>query len=203
MVGTFLLRLVFTGNVDGILFLIKRVDFVCHKVGYIFFFELDGADDAVFLLKTEKGLFHTEGGDGAGEAPDLAGLLAALYVVLEGFGDGGGVFVEDGEGAAGGMAGPGDVQGEVVFVHVPVEGLHGFQNFISIISQAVHVVPMAEGVHNIQEAGTGFVEDVYFSFFIGSVEEGAPVIQGAQLDVEGSGGHGKELDFRIINFPLP
>lgn len=29
------------------------------------------------------------------------------------------------------------------------------------------------------------------------------VIQGAQLDVEGSGGHGKELDFRIINFLLP
>ncbi len=93
MVGTFLLRLVFTGNVDGILFLIKRVDFMGYKVGDIFFFELDGADDAVFLLKTEKRLFHAEGGDGAGEASDLAGLLAALYVVLEGFGDGGGVFV--------------------------------------------------------------------------------------------------------------
>lgn len=37
---------------------------------------------------------------------------------------GGGVFVEDGEGASSGMASPGDVQGEVVFVHVSVEGLH-------------------------------------------------------------------------------
>ncbi len=65
-----------------------------------------------------------EGGDDAGEAPDLAGLLAPLYVVIEGFGDGGGVFVENGEGASSGMAGPGDVQGEVVFIHVPAEGLH-------------------------------------------------------------------------------
>lgn len=203
LVGTFLLRLVFTGDADGVFLLVERVDFMGYKVRYIFFFELDGGDDAVFLLKTEKGLFHAEGGDGAGEAPDLAGLLAALYVVFEGFGDGGGVFVGDGEGAAGGMACPGDVQGEVVFVHVPVEGLNGFQNFISIISQAVHIIPMAEGVHDVQKAGAGFVENVHFSFFIGSVEEGALVIQGAQLDVEGSGGHGKELDFRIINFPLP
>ena len=143
---------------------------MCHKVGDAFFFELDGGDGAVFLLNTEKGLFHAEGGDGTGKAPDLAGLLAALYIVLEGFGDGGGIFVGDSEGAAGGMAGPGDVQGEVVFVHVPVEGLHGFQNFISIISQAVHIIPMAQGVHDVQEAGAGFVENVYFSFFIGSVE---------------------------------
>lgn len=141
-----------------------------YKVGDIFFFESDGDDGAVFLLKTEKGLFHAEGGDGAGEAPDLAGLLAALYVILEGFGDGGGVFVEDGEGAAGGVTGPGDVQGEFVFVHVPVEGLHGFQDFIIIISQAVHVVPMAQGVHDVQEAGAGFVENVHFPFFIGPVE---------------------------------
>ena len=95
-----------------------------YKVGDVFFSEFDSSDGAVFLLEMEKGLFHAEGGDGAGEAPDLAGLLAALYVVLEGFGDGGGVFVEDGEGAAGGMAGPGDVEGEVVFVHISVEGLH-------------------------------------------------------------------------------
>ena len=176
---------------------------MCHKVGDVFFFESDGGDDAVFLLNTEKGFFHAEGGDGAGEALDLAGLLAALYVVLEGFGDGGGVFVEDGEGAAGGMAGPGDVQGEVVFVHVPVEGLHGFQNFISIISQAVHIIPMTQGVHDVQKAGAGFVEDVDLSFFIASIEEGVLIIQGAQLDVEGSGAHGEELDFRIINFPLP
>lgn len=124
LVGTFLLRLVFTGNVDGVFLLIKRINFMGYEVGNILFFESDGGDDAVFLLNTEKGFFHAEGGDGAGEAPDLAGLLAALYIVLEGFGDGGGVFVEDGEGAAGGMPGPGDVQGEVVFVHVPVEGLH-------------------------------------------------------------------------------
>lgn len=202
-VGTFLLRLVFTGDVDGVFLLIKRVDFVRHKVGDTFFFESDGGDDAVFLLNTEKGFFHAEGGDDAGEAPDLAGLLAALYVVLEGFGDGGGVFVGDGEGAAGRVAGPGDVQGEVVFVHVPVEGLHGFQDFISIISQSVHIIPMAQGVHDVQKAGAGFVEDVYFSFFIASVEERVLVIQGAQLYVEGTGAHGEEMDFRIINFPLP
>lgn len=95
-----------------------------YKVGDVFFFESDGDDGAVFLLNTEKGFFHAEGGDGAGEEPDLAGLLAVLYVVLEGLGDGGGVFVGDGEGAAAGMAGPGDVEGEVVFVHVSVEGLH-------------------------------------------------------------------------------
>lgn len=62
---------------------------------------------------------------------------------------------------------------------------------------------MAQGVHNVQKAGAGFVEDVYFSFFIASVEEGVLVIQGAQLDVEGTRAHGEELDFRIINFPLP
>lgn len=102
---------------------------MCHKVGDAFFFESDGGDDAVFLLNTEKRLFHAEGGDGAGEAPDLAGLLAALYVVLKGFGNGSGVFVGDGEGASCGMAGPGDVEGEVVFVHVPVEGLHGLHHY--------------------------------------------------------------------------
>ena len=201
-VGTFLLRFVFTGYVDGILFLIKRIDFMGHEVGDVFFVEFDRNDGAVFLLEMEKELFHTEGGDGAGEAPDLAGLLAAFYVVLEGFGDGGGVFVGDGEGAAGGVAGPGDVQGEVVFVHVPVEGLHGFQNFICIISQAVHIIPMAEGVHDVQKAGAGFVENVHLSFFIASVEEGVWVIQGAQLDVEGSGGHSEELDWGIIKFSL-
>ena len=62
---------------------------------------------------------------------------------------------------------------------------------------------MAQGIHDVQKAGTGFVENVHFSFFIGSVEEGAWVIQGAQLDVEGAGGHGQELDFRVIKFPLP
>lgn len=128
-----------------------------YEVGDIFFIELDGGDDAVFLLNAEKGFFHAEGGDGAGEAPGLAGLLAALYVILEGLGDGGGVFVGDGEGAAAGVAGPGNVQGEVVFVHVLVEGLHGFQNVIIIIGQTGEVVPAAQGVHDVQEAGTGFV----------------------------------------------
>ena len=89
-VGTFLLRLIFTGNVDGVFLLIERIDFMGHQVGNVFFIEFDGAD-------------------GASEAPDLAGLLAPLYVVLEGFSDGGGVFMEDGEGASSGMASPGDV----------------------------------------------------------------------------------------------
>lgn len=112
--------LVFTDNVDGVFFLVEGVDLVLHKVGNVFFIEFDGADGAVFLLNTEKGFFHAEGGDSASEEPDLAGLLAPLYVVLEGFSDGGGVFVEDGEGASSGMASPGDVQGEVVFVHILV-----------------------------------------------------------------------------------
>ena len=129
LVGAFLLRLVFTGDADGVFLLIKRVDFVCHKVGDAFFFELDGADDAVFLLNTEKGFFHAEGGDGAGEAPDLAGLLALFYVVFEGFGDGGGIFVRDSESAAGGVAGPGNVQRKIVLVHVLVEGLHGLHHY--------------------------------------------------------------------------
>lgn len=123
-VDVLLFGLVFTDDVDGVFFLVEGVDLVLHKVGNVFFIEFDGADGAVFLLNTEKGFFHAEGGDSASEAPDLAGLLATLYVVLEGFSDGGGVFVEDGEGASSGMASPGDVQGEVVFVHVSVEGLH-------------------------------------------------------------------------------
>lgn len=123
-IDALLLRLIFTGNVDGVFLLIERIDFMGHKVGNVFFIEFDGADGAVFLLNTEKGFFHAEGGDSSSETPDLAGLLASLYVVLEGFSDGGGVFVEDGEGASSGMASPGDVQGEVVFVHVSVEGLH-------------------------------------------------------------------------------
>lgn len=170
LVGTFLLRPVFADDVNGVFLLIEWINLMIYKVGDVFFSEFDSSDGAVFLLEMEKEFFHAEGGDGAGEAPDLAGLLAALYVVLEGFGNGSGVFVRDSEGAAGGVTGPGDVQGEFVFVHVPVEGLHGFQDFIIIISQAVHVVPMAQGVHNVQEAGAGFVENVHFPFFIGSVE---------------------------------
>lgn len=88
-VGTFLLRLIFTDDVDGVFLLIERIDFMGHKVGNFFFIEFDGADGAAFLLNTEKGFFHAEGGDSASEAPDLAGLLAPLYVVLEGFSDGG------------------------------------------------------------------------------------------------------------------
>lgn len=41
---------------------------------------------------------------------------------------------------------------------------------------------MAQGIHDVQKAGTGFVENVHFSVFIGSAEEGAWVIQGAQLE---------------------
>ena len=123
-VDVLLFGLVFTDDVDGVFFLVEGVDLVLHKVGNVFFIEFDGVDGAVFLLNTEKGFFHAEGSDSGSETPDLASLLAPLYVVLEGFSDGGGVFVEDGEGASSGMASPGDVQGEVVFVHVSVEGLH-------------------------------------------------------------------------------
>ena len=76
-----------------------------------------------FLRRIEY--FHVQGGDGAGDALELTGLLAVLYIFLEGLGDGGGVFMGNGEGTAAGVAGLGDVQREVVFIHVPVEGLHG------------------------------------------------------------------------------
>lgn len=102
LVDVLLFRLFFADDADSILFLIKRVDLMIHKVG-----------DA-FCVK-----FYSS--DGAGEAPDLTSLLALFNVVLAGFGDGGGVFMGNGEGASGGMAGPGDVKGEVVFVHVSVE----------------------------------------------------------------------------------
>lgn len=62
---------------------------------------------------------------------------------------------------------------------------------------------MAQGVHDGQEAGAGFVKDVYFSFLIASIEERVRVIQGAQLDVEGSGVHGQKLDFGVIKFSVP
>lgn len=123
-VGTFLLRLIFTGNVDGVFLLIERIDFMGHKVGNVFFIEFDGADSAVFLLNTEKVFFHVQGGDSAGDALELDCLLALFYIVFEGLGDGGGIFMGNGEGAAAGVASPGDVQGKVVFVHVFVEGLH-------------------------------------------------------------------------------
>lgn len=156
-VDVLLFGLVFTDDVDGVFFLVEGVDLVLHKVGNVFFIEFDGADGAVFLLNTEKGFFHAEGGDSASEAPDLAGLLAPLYVVLEGFSDGGGIFMRDGEGATVGVAGPGDIQRKIVFVHILVEGLHGLQDFIIIIGQAGEVVPAAQGVHDVQESGTGFI----------------------------------------------
>ncbi len=121
LVDVLLFRLVLADDADSILFLIKRVDLMIHKVGDVFCVKFYSSDGAVFLLKMEKGFFHAEGGDGAGGVPDLASLLALFNVVLDGFGDGGGVFMGNGEGASGGMAGPGDVKGEVVFVHVSVE----------------------------------------------------------------------------------
>jgi hypothetical protein len=63
----------------------------------------------------------------------------------------------DGEGAADGVACPGDIQRKIVFVHVLVEGLHGLQDFIIIIGQTGEVVPAAQGVHDVQESGTGFI----------------------------------------------
>lgn len=109
--------------------LVEGIDFVGHEVGDVFFGEFDFDGGAVFFLETQVFLPHVEGSDDAGDVQGAAGLLAGFYVVLEGFGDGGGVFVGNGEGAAGGVAGPGDVQGEVVFVHVPVEGLHGLHHY--------------------------------------------------------------------------
>lgn len=156
-VDVLLLRLIFTSNVDGVFLLIERIDFMGHKVGNFFFIEFDGADCAVFLLNTEKGFFHAEGGDSAGDALELDCLLALFYIVFEGLGDGGGIFMGNGEGAAAGVACPGDIQRKIVFVHVLVEGLHGLQDFIIIISQAGEVVPAAQSVHDVQESGAGFI----------------------------------------------
>jgi hypothetical protein len=41
---------------------------------------------------------------------------------------------------------------------------------------------MAQGIHDVQKAGTGFVENVRFSFFIASVEERVWVVEGTQLE---------------------
>ena len=156
-VDVLLFGLVFTGNVDGVFLLIERIDFMGHKVGNFFFIEFDGADGAVFLLEPEGVFFHVQGDDSAGDALELDCLLALFYIVFEGLGDGGGIFMGNGEGAAAGVACPGDIQRKIVFVHVLVEGLHGLQDFIIIISQAGEVVPAAQGVHDVQESGAGFI----------------------------------------------
>lgn len=50
-----------------------------HKVGNVFFIEFDGADGAVFLLNTEKGFFHAEGGDSASEALEYYAVSEPPY----------------------------------------------------------------------------------------------------------------------------
>lgn len=54
LVGTFLLRFVFTVYVDSIFFLMKRIDFMIHKVGDVFLVELDCDDGAVFFLEANR-----------------------------------------------------------------------------------------------------------------------------------------------------
>ena len=54
LVGTFLLRFVFTVYVDSILFLMKRIDFMIHNVGDVFLVELDCDDGAVFFLEANR-----------------------------------------------------------------------------------------------------------------------------------------------------
>lgn len=156
-IDVLLLRLIFTGNIDGVFLLIERIDFMGHKVGNFFFIEFDGADGAVFFLEPEGVFFHVQGDDSDGDALELDCLLALFYIVFEGLGDGGGIFMGYGEGAAAGVAGPCDIQRKIVFVHILVEGLHGLQDFIIIISQAGEVVPAAQGVHDVQKAGAGFI----------------------------------------------
>ena len=59
-----------------------------------------------------------------GRTPDGKKAVTAYFIMGRSENSRNRVFVEDGEGASSGMASPGDVQGEVVFVHVSVEGLH-------------------------------------------------------------------------------
>lgn len=126
-VDVLLFGLVFTDDVDSVFFLVEGVDLVIHEVRNIFFLEFDGDNGAVF--------FHVQGGDSAGDALELDCLLALFYIVFEGLGDGGGIFMGDGGGAAAGVACPGDIQRKIVFVHVLVEGLHGLLDFIIIIGR--------------------------------------------------------------------
>lgn len=156
-VDVLLFGLVFTDDVDDVFFLVEGVDLVLHEVRNIFFLEFDCDNGAVFFLEPEGVFFHVQGGDSAGDALELDCLLVLFYIVFEGLGDGGGIFMGNGEGAAAGVASPGDIQRKLVFVHILVEGLHGLQDFIIIISQAGEVVPAAQGVHDVQESGTGFI----------------------------------------------
>lgn len=156
-VDVLLFGLVFTDDVDGVFFLVEGVDLVLHEVRNIFFLEFDCDNGAVFFLEPEGVFFHVQGGDSAADALELDCLLALFYIVFEGLGDGGGIFMGNGEGVAAGVASPGDIQRKIVFVHILVEGLHGLQDFISIISQAGEVVPAAQGVHDVQESGAGFI----------------------------------------------
>lgn len=121
--------LAFAVDAEGVLSLVEGIDFVGHEVGDVFFGEFDFDGGAVFFLETQVFLPHVEGSDDAGDVQGAAGLLAGFYVVLEGFGDGGGVFVGNGEGAATGVACPGDIQRKIVLVHVLVEGLHGLHHY--------------------------------------------------------------------------
>lgn len=87
-VDVLLFGLVFTDDVDGVFFLVEGVDLVIHEVRNIFFLEFDGDNGAAFFLEPEGVFFHVQGGDSAGDAPDLADLLALFYIVFEDLGDG-------------------------------------------------------------------------------------------------------------------
>ena len=157
-VDVLLFGLVFTDDVDGVFFLVEGVDLVLHEVRNIFFLKFDCDNGAVFFLEPEGVFFHVQGGDSAGDAAvSYCLMLPLFYMVFEGLGNGGGIFMGNGEGAAAGVACPGDIQRKIVFVHVLVEGLHGLQDFIIIIVQAGAVVPAAQGVHDVQESGAGFI----------------------------------------------
>lgn len=128
-VEVLLFGLVFTDDVDGVFPLVEGVDLVLHEVRNIFFLEFDGDNGAVFFLEPEGVFFHVQGDDSAGDALELDCLLTLFYMVFEGLGNGGGIFMGNGEGAATGVACPGDIQRKIVLVHVLVEGLHGLHHY--------------------------------------------------------------------------
>lgn len=128
-VEVLLFGLVFTDDVDGVFPLVEGVDLVLHEVRNIFFLEFDGDNGAVFFLEPEGVFFHVQGDDSAGDALELDCLLALFYMFFEGLGNGGGIFMGNGKGAATGVACPGDIQRKIVLVHVLVEGLHGLHHY--------------------------------------------------------------------------
>ncbi len=107
----------------------------------------------------------------------------------------------NGEGVIYGVVVPADIQGQVGGVHGLIYGLDGFQNFIILFCQMPGgIFFLMEGVHDMKKADARLIEYIDLSFLSAAVKEGVTIIAGAQLDVEGTGGEGKELEVRFCGY---